>query len=154
VRRDEPATAELVARLLADGRIQRASDGKLVARDFVIPLGAVAGWEAAVFDHVQAVVQTICQRLRQASFDAELGPVVGGSTYSYDVWPGHPLEQAVKAQLGEIRKSAGELRQQVDAYNQAHGLRREYQQVITYVGQCLIDRELGVNGDGEVEHES
>jgi hypothetical protein len=146
LRREQPPS-ELVERLLGDGRVQRTSDGKLVARDFVIPLGAAAGWEAAVFDHVQAVVQTICQRLRQASFDAELGPVVGGSTYSYDVWPGHPLERAVKSQLAEIRKSAGELRQKVDAYNQAHGLKGEYQQVITYVGQCMIERELGVEGD-------
>jgi hypothetical protein len=146
LRRSPSETSEVVARLLGDGRVQRQADGSLVARDFVIALGAAAGWEAAVFDHVQAVVQTICQRLQQASADAAPVPV-GGSTYSFDVWPGHPLESTAKAQLGEIRERLGALRRQVDEHNRAHGLSREYQQVITYVGQCLIERTLGVDED-------
>ena len=84
LRRSTEATRELVMRLLADGRIQRNADASLTARDFVVALGAANGWEAAVFDHVQAVVQTVCQRLQQA---AEGGKApVGGSTYSFDVW--------------------------------------------------------------------
>lgn len=149
LRRKPAEVSELVERLLGDGRVQRQSNGDLVARDFVIALGAAAGWEAAVFDHVQAVVQTICQRLQQASADAAPVPV-GGSTYSFDVWPGHPLEQAAKSQLGEIRARLGQLRKQVDDYNREHGSAREYQQVITYVGQCLIDRTLGASEEDEV----
>lgn len=149
LRRSASETSELVARLLGDGRVQRQADGSLMARDFVIALGSAAGWEAAVFDHVQAVVQTICQRLQQASADAAPVPV-GGSTYSFDVWPGHPLEQAAKAQLGEIRERLGALRRQVDEHNRMHGLSREYQQVVTYVGQCLIERTLGVEDEDEV----
>ena len=74
--------------------------------EFVIPLGASVGWEAAVFDHLQAVVQTICQRLRQTSFGSRRADVIGGSTYSFDVWPEHPLEGEVKRQLAEIRARA------------------------------------------------
>jgi DNA-binding Lrp family transcriptional regulator len=151
LRRSAEATSELVARLLADGRIQRNADASLDARDFVVALGAANGWEAAVFDHVQAVVQTICQRLQQA---AEGGQApVGGSTYSFDVWTGHPLQHAAKQQLREVRERLGALRQQVDDYNRAHGLPREYEQVVTYVGQCLLERSLGVETD-EVEHEN
>jgi len=89
-------------------------------------------------------VQTICQRLRQASFDSEPSHIVGGSTYSFDVWSGHPLEQEVKRQLGELRERLGQLRQQVDAHNRSHqpGPERPRQQVITYVGQCVLDRDL------------
>src|SRR4029078_5814354 len=95
------------------------------------------------FDHVQAVVQTIGQRLQRArssesGADAE---GIGGSTYSFDLWPGHPLETEVKGQLGTLRARLGELRQRVDAHNKAVGLPSQYQQVVTYVGQCLRERE-------------
>ena len=140
LRRPPAEVAEVVERLAADGRIQR-QHGSLSARDFVVPLGASAGWEAAVFDHVQAVVQTICQRLQGLSSDAPVLPV-GGSTYSFDVWPGHPLEQRTKAQLASLREQLGELRKEVDEYNRVHGLAPDYQQVITYVGQCLLERSL------------
>jgi hypothetical protein len=150
--RSATVTDEVVERLLSDGRVQRSVEGDLVARDFVVPLGATVGWEAAVFDHVQAVVQTVCQRLGQASNGGEAPPNIGGSTYSFDVWSGHPLEQAVKAQLAELRERLGALRQQVDAHNRAHGLTADYQQVITYVGQCVMERSTGVERDEEVTH--
>ncbi len=142
LKRPADATEALIARLISDGRIQRTAQGLLTARDFVVPLGAVNGWEAAVLDHVQAVVQTICQRLR-----ADGAGNVGGSTYSFDVWGGHPLEASVKAQLAELRGKLGGLRLEVDAYNRAHGLPNEYEQVITYVGQCVIEQSKGVEND-------
>ena len=137
--RSAAATDEVIERLLSSGRVQRGPDGLLLAKDFVVSLGASAGWEAAVFDHVQAVVQTICQRL-QAAANADAAANVGGSTYSFDVWPGHPLEQSVKAQLRELRERLGALRQQVDDHNRAQGLPVEHQQVVTYVGQCVLER--------------
>jgi len=140
---------ELVERLLSDGRIHRQSDGSLLARDFVIALGAAVGWEAAVFDHVQAVVQTICQRLQQTPADSA-PMLVGGSTYSFDVWPGHPLERAAKLQLAEVRERLGALRKDVEAYNHEHGLANDYQQVVTYVGQCLLARNRGEDGNDAV----
>lgn len=146
--RKSEGIAELVGRLSSSGRVQRGSDGTLVAHDFVIPLGSSVGWEAAVFDHVQAVVQTVCQRLQQASFGSDGKDSVGGSTYSFDVWPGHPLEREVKAQLAELRQRLTELRQRVEAHNRAAGLATEYQQVVTYVGQCWLERERGAE-DGE-----
>ncbi|HXS19463.1 MAG TPA: hypothetical protein VN764_19835, partial [Polyangiaceae bacterium] len=54
-------TEVIVERLVAVGRVQRDSD-VISAQEFVIPLGMARGWEASVFDHLQAVVQTICQR--------------------------------------------------------------------------------------------
>jgi len=152
LRRSPEATAQLVERLIEDGRVQADADRRLRARDFVLPLGSSAGWEAAVFDHVQAMVQTICQRLQQASSDGPALPV-GGSTYSFDVWPGHPLEQETKAQLAELRERLGALRKRVDDHNRAQGSKPSYEQVITYVGQCILQRSLEV-GDDEAEHES
>lgn len=130
-------------RLMSDGRVQRTKDGQLAAVDCIIGLGAPVGWEAAVFDHVQAVVQTIGQRLqRAASGDGRSIDGVGGSTYSFDVWPGHPLEAEVKSQLSLLRQGLGALRQRLDAHNRQAGLPAEYEQVVTYVGQCILERAL------------
>lgn len=142
LRKDEAETALLIDKLKASDRVQLSSAGMLTARDFVIPLGAEMGWEASVFDHVQAVVQTICQRLQQNSLAASEQDQVGGSTYSFDIWPGHPLETEVKGQLNDFRKRASELRRRVEQHNSAHGVRHEYQQVVHYAGQCLTEREF------------
>jgi hypothetical protein len=144
---------DVIARLESTGRVQRSADGRLTARDFVIPLGASVGWEAAVFDHVQAVVQTICQRLQLSASSADLGDSVGGSTYTFDIWPGHPLEREVTGLLSELRQRLGEVRRRVEAHNQSEAVQSEYRQVVTYVGQCSIDRERdleeGEASDGE-----
>jgi hypothetical protein len=140
--------------LTTDGRVRRLADGRLEAIDFVVPRGAEAGWEAAVFDHVQAVVQTICQRLQQATQKPVLPsaetpqapaqpPVIGGSTYSFDLGPEHPLAGEVKGQLEALRQRLGELRLRVDAHNREAGLPAEYEQVVTYVGQCILEKEQG-----------
>jgi hypothetical protein len=144
--RSAEATREIVKRLVGAGRVRHDAAGALVAQDFVIGLDAPAGWEAAVFDHVQAVVQTICQRLNQSS-EGERDPNVGGSTYSFDVWPGHPLEGTVKRQLAEMRDRLSALRQDVDTFNRAEGVPPEYQQIITYVGQCTASRNVGAEPD-------
>jgi hypothetical protein len=145
--RPEQQLLPTLQRLMADGRVRQTEAGRLEALDFVVPLGSAAGWEAAVFDHVQAVVQTIGQRLQRArsteviSADAD---AVGGSTYSFDLWAGHPLEREVKAQLSALRERLGELRLRVAAHNQAAGLPGQYQQVVTYLGQCILEREADV----------
>jgi len=146
LKRSESATDEVLSRLLSEGRVQRTAEGELSARDFVVPLGAARGWEAAVFDHVQALVQTVCQRLNTIASE-QGATAVGGSTYSFDVWAGHPLEAKVKAQLAELRAKLGELRLEVDGYNHSQGLPDAYEQVVTYVGQCVMPRGKGVDSD-------
>jgi len=141
-RRVARTVAELqgtLASLLADGRVERGADGLLSARDLVIPLSAPSGWEAAVFDHFQAVVQTIVQRIERSAVDP--AAPVGGSTYRFDIWPGHPLERQVQAQLAEIRERLSTLRSDVTRHNEGAGLPPQYRQVALYVGQCQLDRE-------------
>jgi len=146
--RSETDAADVVERLVRAGRVRRAGDGALLAQDFSVPLGSSVGWEAAVFDHVQAMVQTICQRLQKSALAADVRDEVGGSTYSFDVFPGHPLEREVRAELGALRERLGALRERVEAHNRAEGLPAEYRQVITYLGQCVIEREQGTD-DGD-----
>jgi hypothetical protein len=140
-----------LAALLVDGRVERGTNGQLAARDLIIPLAAGSGWEAAVFDHFQAVVQTIVQRIQQRAVDPAVP--VGGSTYRFDIWPGHPLEQRVQMQLAEIRERLSALRNEVSVHNERAGVPAQYRQVALYVGQCQLDREAEAGSGAEVANE-
>jgi hypothetical protein len=107
----------------------------------LLPVDAAAGWEAAMFDHYQAVVQTLCQRLR-ASAEEDASSLAGGSTYRLNVWPGHPLEEAVKSALSNFREQTTALREQVQDYNRDHGLPAQYEQVCIYGGQSITAQDL------------
>jgi hypothetical protein len=137
---DEARQAAL-ARLIAEGRVQRAGDGRLSAQEFLVPLGSGRGWEAAVLDHLKAVVQTICQRLQLLESAQPDEGKIGGSTYGFDIWPGHPHEAEVLGLLRSFRERAGELRARVEAHNRQLGLPREFSQVVSYVGQAVLPRE-------------
>jgi hypothetical protein len=132
-----------LARLLAQGRIDALEDvpGTTLysSRELFIPLDASVGWEAAVYDHFQALVRTVCSKLAGTS-DPDL---VGGSTYSFAIWPGHPCEQDVKTTLKRFRAAQTALRAKVDAHNAEHGIPDKHQILVTYAGQHVseIDRD-------------
>jgi hypothetical protein len=137
-----------IARLLGAGRIERLEqDGvpRYRARALVIPLGAPVGWEAAVFDHFKALVTTILGRLNE-NRPAALDDMVGGSTYTIDVWPGHPLAEEVYGTLGRVRSMLGDLRARVADFNGARDVPESSTRVVMYVGQSLIS-EGSENGD-------
>jgi hypothetical protein len=139
---------EVLDRLVNTGQMKRDEQARYCANALILPIGSAVGWEAAVFDHIQAMVQTICQRVR-ADQSPNLRDVVGGSTYTCEVWPGHPLEEQVKAQLEALRKQCHELRKQVTEYNVQNGVARKHEQVVTYVGQCVMERDLDVISENE-----
>jgi len=133
----EPA----VARLLAAGRVEQAGpDAPLTAQSLVLPLGSVVGWEAAVFDHFKAVVNTITGRLGMNRKRAALADRVGGSTYTLDVWPGHPYAERAYESLKNLRSQLSDLRDEVERYNAEHAVPERYTQVLMYAGQCLIEQ--------------
>jgi hypothetical protein len=127
--------SEALDRLEARGRVVREGElGPYSAREFSVPRGAAKGWEAAVFDHVHAMVKTISARLAGSS---EQPPLTGGSTYSFEVWPGHPFEAEVLGQLEGFRERMSALRQRVREYNQDHPLPDRTVHVTVYGGQCV-----------------
>jgi hypothetical protein len=133
----EPA----LGRLLAAGRVEQTSaDGPYTARSLVLPLGSTVGWEAAVFDHFKAVVNTVTRRLGMDRKRPELADRVGGSTYTLDVWPGHPYAERAHETLKQLRSQLTELRDEVERYNADHPVPERYTQVLMYVGQCLIEQ--------------
>lgn len=131
-----------IERLVASGRIQTTVEGGVTryrAGALVIPLGASSGWEGAVFDHFKAMVSTILVKLREGE-TAQADDRVGGSTYTIDVWKGHPLEDEVLRTLGRIRSELSDLRKRV---NEQSGDKKpkEYSRVVVYAGQCVIPEE-------------
>jgi hypothetical protein len=131
-----------LSRLVASGCVDRLDDrGTPVYRssNLVIPLGAPVGWEAAVFDHFKALVNTITARLSVDRQSANLKDRVGGSTYTLDVWEGHPYADEVYDTLARLRSLLGEQRAKVETFNAEHGVPENYTRVVLYTGQCLID---------------
>jgi hypothetical protein len=135
-----------IERLIETERVQEVADAEGVryqCEKCVIPVGDELGWEAAVFDHYQAVVTTLCAKLRSGRDRARAGDLVGGSTYTYDVWEGHPHRQEVAGQLQLVREQAVHLRHKIEAYNQEHAPPAETsrERFITYVGQTVVRGE-------------
>jgi hypothetical protein len=128
--------------LLKDQRVSAVNiDGEVLYRseECVIPVGESAGWEASVFDHYQAMVIAICSKLRSGAASSVRGEALGGSTYGYEVWPGHPLREEVMAFLQVSRDRAVNLRERVDRYNQSQTYPKEQRErVIAYVGQTVL----------------
>jgi hypothetical protein len=137
--------------LLADGRVSaREMEGELCyeCQSCVIPLGADSGWEAAVFDHYQAMVTALCSKLRRGRTRAKSDDWIGGSTYGFDVWPGHPHRDEVLNLLASYREKLSAIREQVDAYNAANDVPEDQRErVISYFGQTILgldERETDV----------
>jgi len=132
-------------RLRRDGRVElvsNESEPSYRSSQCVIGVGEPAGWEASVFDHYQAMVTAICSKLRKGTTRAEQGEATGGSTYGYDVWPGHPLHDEVLGFLEATRQRARDLRARVDRHNEtAPDPEEDRRHVIFYVGQTVVEAD-------------
>jgi hypothetical protein len=138
--------------LLRDGRVERSeSAGNAVysSRRMLLPLGQTAGWEASVIDHYHTVVGAICAKLRNGETRALPSDQLGGSTFSYDVWPGHPHETEVLSLLKEHRRTLGALWDKVTKHNAA-GKPDRFARVSFYCGQ-LVTRDDDVASDAGAE---
>jgi hypothetical protein len=143
-----PELEAALARLVTAGRLEQVSGAQATlyrTSSLYVPVGAPAGWEAAIFDHFQAMVKTICCRLREDRTMPGTRDTVGGSTFTIDVWPGHPNEEQVHSTLANFRSILVELRRQTDEFNAAHGIPEQHDQVVLYVGQCLIHQGIDDN---------
>lgn len=132
-----------VSALLADGRIRREARGGVdhyTAEHVLISVGASAGWEAAVVDHHRAVSNAIAAKLATHTRKSTPADEVGGTTLTFDLWPGHPREQEVRALLRDTRAKVLPLWDEVEAYNKEHAGRETYQ-VHYYCGQYVVEEE-------------
>lgn len=133
-----------LGRLVADGRIEQTTRAGAVAysaRSIFVPLGARSGWEAAVYDHFHAVVKTIVCKLRADSERTRPEDRTGGSTYSFEVWDGHPFAEKVYGELRRHRAETSTLRKQVDEFNEKNARPPRFDRVTIYFGQCVVEEE-------------
>jgi hypothetical protein len=126
--------------LVGEGRVRQVRQGEDVRYEsdvLDVPLGALQGWEAAVLDHFQAMIAAITRKLMAGRSSSRHSDQVGGSTWSIDVFPGHPLEAEVKGTLARVRTEVESLRTRVDAHNAAVGKHEGLERVVVYVGQYV-----------------
>jgi hypothetical protein len=132
-----------VGSLTASGRVGRElrGDGEyFTAEHVLIPVGETAGWEAAVVDHHRAVLNAIAAKLSKRADNSGGADEVGGTTLTFDLWPGHPREQEVRGMLRSTRAQLLPLWEEVDAYNRGFAGKETYQ-IHFYCGQYLVDEE-------------
>lgn len=139
----ESCTAAIVP-LLADDHVQRQSGEPetFSSQHFEVPWGSTIGWEAAVLDHFQALVRAISIKLTLGP-QSSLHDTVGGSTWSLDVWQGHPLQAEAKQTLNRLRKQVESLRERIDAHNAQAPDRPAPERVVVYLGQFVESDDAG-----------
>jgi hypothetical protein len=138
---DETLFSPSLNRLVETGRVERTEGegGTLFsAKDLVIPLGAPAGWEGAVFDHFKAVLSTITARLTTEN-PSNTKQNSGGCTFTLEVWEGHPYAEEVYGTLTRVRAQLSDQRAKVEKYNSEHPIPQDHTRVLMYAGQSLID---------------
>jgi hypothetical protein len=131
----------VLAALLASGRIDRlesAGASQYRARELVLGFEDPSGWEASVQDHFAALARTVTRKLRLDP-RASRGDEVGGSTYHFELWRGHPFEELVLGELRRFRERMTALRAQIDQHNDAVGRPSHRLRVDAYYGQSLVE---------------
>jgi hypothetical protein len=143
-----PATVDAargaVARLVDQGRVTtlQTEGGATVysSDECFIPADDPAGWEAAVFDHFQAMVTTFAARLRMREKDPD--DWTGGGTFSFEVWRGHPMFDEAVSMLSQTRSRARALRERIRDFNARHSTESERAlRVVFYLGQSCTGQE-------------
>jgi len=134
---------DALAALVADGRVrtEEGPDGTRYATDrCLIPVGDTAGWEAAVIDHHRAVLNALAAKIQNGRHGSAADDEVGGTTVSYDLWPGHPKEREVRELLAGTRRRLAELWHEVEDLNRDQASNEGYR-ITFYCGQYRLEDE-------------
>jgi hypothetical protein len=138
---DDEALTDALSSLEAQAQVQESNDGNGAvyrAQIFLVPVGAEHGWEAAVFDHFQALVRAISSKVRQGLAHSADEHLVGGATLCFDIHDAHPDREEVLGLLKRVRAEVNELWSKVQSHNQLHPVPEEaITEVSFYFGQCL-----------------
>jgi len=139
----EPAIDDAVLCLVGDGRIrvENRSDGTYcVTEQCLIPVGQAAGWEAAVIDHHRAVLTALAAKVHAGTHVSSSRDEIGGTTLSFDLWPGHPHEAEVRRLLADVRSQVIPLWEKVEGHNKENPAEASCK-VTFYCGQHLMYAE-------------
>jgi len=127
-------------RLMREERVrveQRPEGAFWTTEQCLIPVGEAAGWEAAVIDHHRSVLNALAAKVVSGKHVSAAADEVGGTTWSFDLWPGHPRENEVRKLLSTLRSQVVPLWNEVAAYNKENRPAHTYK-VTVYCGQYLV----------------
>jgi hypothetical protein len=133
-----------LARLCAEGLVS-VRDGEFACETYLIAFGESQAWEAAVFDHYQAMVAALVTKLRAAPRRSDLADGTGGSTFVYDLWEGHPMQAEIVGYLRSMRERGMALRRALQDHAEAAPAGAKRLRVTAYVGQSVA-----LEGDDDV----
>lgn len=136
----KPALDAALQRLQREERVraeQRPDGVFFTTEQCLIPVGEAAGWEAAIIDHHRAVLSALAAKVVSGKHVSAAKDEVGGTTWSFDLWPGHPKEQEVRKLLTKLRSEVVPLWNEVAEYNREHRPAETYK-VTVYCGQYLV----------------
>jgi hypothetical protein len=139
----QSAVDEAVELLLQEGRLIRdigSTQRSYVTKEVLIPIGEAAGWEAALIDHHGAVLNALAAKITSGARVSARDDEVGGTTLTFELWPGHPQEQETRKLLATIRGLVLPLWNQVAAQARPPNCKGEYE-VHFYCGQYLKEEE-------------
>ena len=135
----------LLALIRARGELeeQPGVDGTLhySARTYHIPMDTVEGYEAAIYDHLSAVVGSLCKKLRMRQHSAKLADLTGGATFTFFVPVEDPLWQEVSGYLRENRLRLEDWLARAKALEGGEHPPGTLRKVTIYVGQRVDDWE-------------
>jgi len=141
-RASEADVRAALVRLVETGRVTRpddSDDAPVRTASFVIEADDPQGWEAAVFDHYQALANAVTAKLHKRAAGNPEHHLVGGTTFHFGVNPGHPYEELVLGTLERTRKEVGALWDDVRAFNALHPIADEAATRVTfYFGQNVM----------------
>lgn len=139
-------------RLLQDnGQIRLETTGadvRFSAKEFLVPVGAEHGWEAAVFDHFQAVVRAIGSKVTQGRAHSSDEDIVGGATFTFDIHDNHPQREEVLGLLKRVRADINQLWHAVEQHNQTHPIGEQDE------GACAVSFYFGQSVTSSDEDEA
>jgi hypothetical protein len=125
--------------LIASGKLEQAGE-QLRSLELVLGFDDPAGWESSVLDHFTALVQTVVRKL-SVDQRAKRQDELGGSTYHFELWRGHPFESEVLGELARFRQRMSALRSKLDDYNRAQPEQKPRLRVVAYYGQSTVEDE-------------
>ncbi|MCB9523903.1 MAG: winged helix-turn-helix domain-containing protein [Myxococcales bacterium] len=123
-----------------DLAVEAGNPPRYRATSYHVPLDTEEGYEAAIFDHVAAMVRALTKKLRLGRHHASLGDQIGGATFTLQVPVDDPLYGEVSGFLRENRVRLEDWLQRARALNDTGLAGREVRRFTLYVGQS-VDEE-------------
>jgi hypothetical protein len=95
--------------MVGDGRLQGDQEEGYTTQTFLVPVGSAMGWEAAVYDHYQAMAKAVAHKLQTIGARSQHDDRIGGATLSFDIHEDHPQAQEVLGLLERVRAEVNEI---------------------------------------------